>query len=34
MTDLDMSGTIAPKSDQLERWRAIPGYEGSYEVSE
>lgn len=30
---MDLSDTIIPRSDQLERWRAVPGYEGSYEVS-
>jgi hypothetical protein len=34
VTGFDMSDTIVPKSDQLERWRPIPGYEGSYEVSD
>lgn len=31
---MDISDPLAPTSDQLERWRAIPGYEGSYEVSD
>lgn len=31
---LDMAASIAPRSDQTERWRAIPGYEGLYEVSD
>ena len=31
---LDMTDSIAPRSDQIERWRPVPGYEGSYEVSD
>lgn len=30
---MNLTDSIAPKSDQLEIWAAIPGYEGSYEVS-
>lgn len=30
---MDISDTLAPKSDQLEEWRRIPGYEGRYDVS-
>lgn len=31
---IDMTESIAPRSDQMERWRAVRGYEGSYEVSD
>lgn len=31
---MDLTDTIQPNSDQLEHWRAVPGYEGSYEVSD
>lgn len=31
---MDLSESIQPRSDQIERWRAVPGYEGSYEVSD
>lgn len=31
---VDLTESIAPRSDQVENWRAIPGYEGSYEVSD
>lgn len=30
----DMTEACAPKSDQVENWRAIPGYVGLYEVSD
>lgn len=31
---MDMTDTIIPRSDQLERWRPVVGYEGGYEVSD
>lgn len=32
---MDLTESIAPRSDQVEVWRAVPGYvEGSYEVSD
>ena len=31
---MDISQTLAPKSDQLEQWRPVVGYEGRYEVSD
>jgi hypothetical protein len=31
---MDLSDTIIPRSDQLEHWRPVPGYERSYEVSD
>ena len=31
---MDLTESVAPKSDQLERWRAVPGHEGAYEVSD
>jgi hypothetical protein len=31
---MDLTNTIVPKSDQLEQWRPVVGYEGSYEVSD
>lgn len=30
---MDLTQSIAPKSDQLERWLPVVGYEGRYEVS-
>lgn len=34
MTTLDLTESIAPKSDQPEQWRPVVGFEGSYEVSD
>jgi len=31
---MDMTQSIAPKSDQFERWLPVVGYEGVYEVSD
>lgn len=31
---MDVSNAIVAKSDQLETWKSVPGFEGAYEVSD